>query len=270
MSFRTPFSTVRQTSETDADSNKRNLFMPRTAQLAAILLALATSTALADSTAPANKPTSGLVRGTIASYDGHQLEIRTQPGELASAIVSINSRIFVIEPRTLAQLKSTDFVGVTAVDSANGHLRAEEIHIIPIAGVGEGQYPWDHHPDNVSAGAMGAGSMTNGTVQAAMPSRMGSMTNGTVGTTAPNELTLTFHGSQSRNGRCEGRAASGGCVGTAVVDVTPSTYIAALVPGKADALKPGLAVVAGIRVAPDGKSFVSSATVEKNGVKPEF
>src|SRR5260370_32474746 len=173
--------------------------MPRPAQLAAMLFALAASTALADSNAPADKPASGLVRGTIASYDGHQLEIRTQAGELASGIVSINSRIFVIEPRTLAQLKSTDFVGVTAVDGANGHLRAEEIHIIPIAGVGEGQYPWDHHPDNVSAGAMRAGSMTNGTVQAAMPSRMGSMTNGTVGTTPANKLTLPSPGSPSTN-----------------------------------------------------------------------
>jgi hypothetical protein len=97
------------------------------------------------------------------------------------------------------------------------------------------------------------------------------MTNGTVGTTSPNELTLSFRGSQIVNGRCVGLAAPhGGCVGQAIVDVTPATYIAALVPAKPEDLKTGFAVVASIRVAPDGKSFIASATVEKNGVKPEF
>jgi len=239
------------------------------------VLSLALSCALCtvafgDSQPSAAKPQAGLVRGTIASFDGKQISIKTSAGDVISAAVSANSRFLAVESRTFGQLKPTDFVGVTAVDGANGHLRAEEVHIIPLAGVGEGHYPWDHHPDNASSGPVRAGSMTNGTVQMAGASRAGSMTNGTVGTAAANQLTLTFRGSQVVDGKCVGRAAPTGCMGTAIVDVTPATYIAALVAAKVEDVKPGLAAVAGIGTTPDGKSLLLSLTVEKNGVKPEF
>jgi hypothetical protein len=226
--------------------------------------------AAADSLPPAAKPQARLVRGTITTFDGKQISIKTSTGEDVSAAISPNSRFLAVESRTFAQIKPTDFIGVTAVDGTNGHLRAEEIHIIPAVGVGEGQYPWDHHPDNAT-GSMRAGSMTNGTVQMAGAKQAGSMTNGTVGTAGANELTMTFRGSEVVNGHCVGHAApTGGCTGTAIVDVTPSTYIAALVPAKPEDVKAGLAAVAGIGPGPDSKLFLGSVTVEKNGVKPQF
>jgi hypothetical protein len=245
-----------------------------------IVLALAVSSALstgavADSSSPpppmTAKPQTGLVRGTIMSFDGKQLSIRTASGETINATVSPSSRFLAVESRTFAQLKPTDFIGVTAVDGSNGHLRAEEIHIIPLTGVGEGHYPWDHHPDNASTGSVRAGSMTNGTVETAGATKAGSMTNGMVSTAGANELTMTFRGSQMVDGKCVGHAAPpGGCKGTAIVDVTPATYIAALVPAKPEDVKPGLQAVAGVATTPDGKSLLGSVTVEKNGVKPEF
>jgi hypothetical protein len=246
--------------------------MRREFLIGAVILGAFISPALAQTPAAAPKPVPSLARGTIVSFDGHQLRINASSGPQISGEVSAGTRYFSVETRTLSQLKATDFIGVTAVDGTNGHLRAEEIHIIPIAGVGEGQYPWDHHPDNVAQGGVRAGSMTNGTIQAAAASSTGSMTNGTVGSTKRDELTMTFHGSTLENGRCVGHAAPGGngCVGTAIVDITASTYIAALVPAKAEDLKPGLAVVVGLGTFPDGHSVVGSATVEKNGVKPEF
>ena len=74
------------------------------------------------------------------------------------------------------------------------------------------------------------------------------------------------------NGHCEGRAAAGqtGCTGTAIVDITPTTFIAAIVPATKADIKPGLAVVAGVATDDAGHTFLGSATVEKNGVKPEF
>ena len=226
--------------------------------------------AFAESPPPAAKPQAGLVRGTVASFDGKEISIKTPAGDVISATVSPNSRFLAVESRTFGQLKSTDFVGVTAVDGANGHLRAEEVHVIPLAGVGEGHYPWDHHPDNATSGPVRAGSMTNGTVLTAGAARAGSMTNGTVGAAAGNELTLTYRGSQVVDGKCVGRATPTGCTGSAIVDVTPATYIAALVPAKAEDVKPGLAAVAGIGTMPDGKATLLTVTVEKNGVKPEF
>ena len=238
-----------------------------------VVLSLASFASFADAVPPTTvKPPAGLVRGTIVGFDGLQLTVKTLSGETVIGMVSDKSRLFAVEARTLGQLKPTDFVGVTAVDGTNGHLKAEEIHVIPIAGVGEGQYPWDHHPDNATVATMRAGSMTNGTIEAAGGARAGSMTNGTIGNAAANRLTLSFHGSQIVDGKCVGHAAPGGagCTGTAVVDVTPATYIAALVPAKREDLKPGLAVVVGIGTTPDGKSFVGSATVERNGLRPEF
>jgi hypothetical protein len=246
--------------------------MHRTVCISLLALAFLAEASFAESVPASPKPSPGLLRGTIAGFDGHQLTIKTPSGDTVSGMVSEKSRLCAVEARTFAQLKSTDFVGVTAVEGRRGHLRAEEIHVIPIAGVGEGQYPWDHHPDNAPVAGSSTGSMTNGTVETTGAARTGSMTNGTIGEAGGSHLTLSFHGSQVVDGKCVGHAAPGGsgCTGKAVVDVTSSTYIAALVLATPEDLKPGLAVVAGIGTTPDGRTFVGSATVEKNGVKPQF
>ncbi len=214
-------------------------------------------------------PGSGLVRGTVASFDGKTLSITTKGGAETGAFTP-KTAIFTVVPLKFDQLKSTDFIGVTAVDGNNGHLDAEEIHVIPIVGVGEGQYPWDHHPDTAT-GPVRAGSMTNGMV-APMPMRAGSMTNGMAMPGANMELTVTFHGSQVVNGKCVGLApkdGKGACAGSSIVDVKPDTPIVALVPGKPDDIKPGLAAVGGMGVV-NGANVFGSITVEKNGVKPQF
>jgi len=226
--------------------------------------------ALSAAALAAPPPTMSLFRGTIESFDGKVLKVKTESGEVSGAFIP-QTRVSAVESRTLAQLKPTDFVGITAVDGPNGHLVAEEIHIIPIAGIGEGQYPWDHHPDG-SGGPQRAGSMTNGTIMP-MAQRAGSMTNGTIQSGNASELTVTFHGSEMVNGKCVGHAppaGAPGCVGTATVDVTPKTYIQAIVAATPADIKPGLAAVGSTRTAPDGSVVIGSVTVEKDGVKPEF
>lgn len=258
--------------------------VPFAAAMLAAVFTSAASAADAPTTAPAPKPPSfAIVRGTIQSFDGKTLSIKTTTTTV-TAPVGPNMRYAAVEARTFEQLKSTDFVGITSVDGPNGRLIAEEIHILPGV-MGEGQYPWDHHPEATSQATVRAGSMTNGTVQPAKSSeggmRMSSMTNGTVqpvmssaGGPLNHQLTVSFHGSQVVNGKCIGRAlpaAATGCVGTATVEVTPKTFIQAVVPAKADDVKPGLAVVAFGLAAPDGSvTAFGSATVEKNGVKPEM
>jgi hypothetical protein len=221
--------------------------------------------------APVLKPS--LVRGTVEAITATALTIKTDAGATIVAIISPKSRFAVVESRTFNQLKPTDFVGITSVPGTNGHVHAEEIHILPVVGMGEGQYPWDHHPS--AAGPVTAGSMTNGSVAVAKQAPMmgGSMTNGTVMPGMSNgELTVTYHGAEMVDGKCTGRAKPGvaGCTGTAIADVTSSTFIQAIVPGKMDDVKPGLAVVAGVGTDDAGHVFLGSATVEKNGVKPAF
>ena len=235
----------------------------------AVVLTSAASAADAPPATPA--PSIAIVRGTVVTFDGKTLSIKSTAGVTVTAPVGPNMRYAAVEARTFEQLKSTDFVGITSIEGPNGHLLAEEIHVLPIK-VGEGQYPWDHRPEAGSQGPMRAGSMTNGTVQP-IAMRTSSMTNGTVAAGGSHQLTVTFHGAQVVNGKCSGHAppAGTGCVGTAIVDVTPKTFIQAVVPATAGDVKPGLAVVAFGLSAPDGSvTAFGSATVEKNGVKPEM
>jgi hypothetical protein len=237
---------------------------------AALSFAFVTAAFAADAPPPAKAPTIALVRGTIESFDGKVLKIKTSAGAEVAGVQPPQPRVSAVESRTLEQLKPTDFVGITAVDGPNGHLVAEEIHIIPVAGLGEGQYPWDHHPDN-SGGATRAGSMTNGTVQAPSATRAGSMTNGTVTSDDKHQLKVTFRGAEMVNGKCVGHAPpTGGCTGTATVDVTGKTYIQAIVPATVADIKAGLAVAATSATTADGAVVFVSVVVEKNGVKPEF
>ena len=242
----------------------------------AALMSVSSAVAFAADAPPAVAPMlkPSLVRGTVDSISAATLTIKTDAGATIVATITPRSRFGVVEARTFNQLKPTDFVGITSVPGTNGHLHAEEVHIIPVVGMGEGQYPWDHHPSAAGSGPVTAGSMTNGSVSLAKQAPMmgGSMTNGTVTTGANGELTVTYHGAEMVDGKCTGRAVPGkpGCTGTAIADVTPSTFIQAILPGKMDDVKPGLAVVAGVGTDDAGHVFLGSATVEKNGVKPAF
>lgn len=245
--------------------------------LTATLFLLSSSVAIAANAPPA--PKTALVRGTIQALDAKSMTIRTDAGTDFTATVTIGTRFATVEKRSLSQIKPTDFVGITSVPGKNGHLDAQEIHVIPLAGLGEGQYPWEHHPSGAKTSGMG--SMTNGTVMApngnAMmaakaPAPTGSMTSGTVMTGGGGQLNITYHGAAMVNGKCAGLAVPGkpGCTGTSVVDVAAGTPIVAIVPYRHDMVKPGVYVVAQVLTDAAGKSSVASATVEKGGVKPEF
>jgi hypothetical protein len=236
--------------------------------IASATLVLAAGTAIAADAPPAPPPAPPmLVRGTIAAIDAKSVTITKDDGTTITGAIAPTTRFAAVEPRRLDQIKATDFVGITSVPGPNDTLTAEEIHILPVH-VGEGSYPWDHHP----GGGAKAGSMTNGTVaMAAGPVKAGSMTNGTVTTSSAGTLKVAYHGSATVNGKCVGLAAMGGanaCTGVADVAVTPTTVIVAIVPAKATDAKSGLAVFASMANGPDGKPVVASMVLEKNGIKP--
>src|ERR1700761_6695731 len=159
----------------------------------AVLLMLSSSLAFAADAPPSAMKTT-LVRGTIQSLDAKTMTITTDAGSFP-ANVTLATRFAAVEKRSFSQIKPTDFVGITSVPGKNGHLSAEEIHVIPLKGLGEGQYPWAHHPSTATTSTGGMGSMTNGSVTAPKaPTMTGSMTNGTVTTGANEELNVTYHG----------------------------------------------------------------------------
>jgi hypothetical protein len=214
-----------------------------------------------------------LIRGTIASIDAKSVTITKADGTTVTGTLAPTTNFSAVEPRRLDQIKPTDFVGITSVPASNGDLMAEEIHIIPLKGLGEGSYPWDHHPEGAKPNAMG--SMTNATVATvhSASTMAGSMTNATVTGAASNQLQVTYHGSAMVNGKCVGLAALAKdkpCTGLAMVDVTPSTAIVAIVPAKSTDAKAGLAVFANMMKDKDGNPVVGGLVMEKNGIKPEF
>jgi hypothetical protein len=219
--------------------------------------------------APPPMPVPMLVRGTIASIDAKTITITKPDGTTATAALAPTTFYAAVEPRRLDQIKATDFVGITSVPGPGDTLKAEEIHILPIH-VGEGSYPWDHHPGGEKApGSTTMGSMTNGTVavvHSGAPTVAGSMTNGTVTGASGFALKVTYRGAEMVGGKCTGHAPmtpTGGCTGVASVAVTPSTAIVAIVPAKPADAKAGLAVFANVV-----NGVAGSLVLEKNGIKP--
>lgn len=235
----------------------------RALTISAAFVALATAALAADAPPPAPPM---LVRGTITAIDAKTITIKKADGSTITGTLSPAMFYAAVEPRRFDQIKATDFVGITSSPGSNDTLLAEEIHILPVH-VGEGSYPWDHHPD----GSKAAGAMTNGTVAMTGPAKAGSMTNGTITTTGGMSLKVTYHGSAMVNGKCVGLAAMGGanpCTGVASVAVTPKTQIVAIVPAMPTDAKAGLAVFANATAGADGKPVFGSLVLEKNGIKP--
>ena len=235
-----------------------------------LLLATAAAALLATQSlaADAPPPTPPLpARGTVESFDGKTLTVKTNEGAQVAGAVTDKTRILYVVAHKVSDLTAKDFVGITSVPGRNGHLKAEEIHILPMV-VGEGQYPWDFHPGGHDA--MRASSMTNGMVSpTAAPSD--TMTNGMVTPGSATEITVTYHGSEMVGGKCEGHAPTDlktACTGTNIVDVDADTPVVSVVPGKADDIKPGLATIA--RLSMSDPTTFGSVIMEHDGVKPPF
>jgi hypothetical protein len=221
----------------------------------------------------ADAPPPVVMRGRIGSIDAKSISIVKADGTTVTASLAPNASFSTVEPRGFEQIKATDFVGITTVPGPNDTLKAEEIHIIPLKGLNEGSYPWDHHPDGIKPAP--ASSITNGTVAVVHdePPATYTMTNASVTASSGMQLTVTYQGSAMVGGKCAGRAAKGGgkpCTGVATVEVSPSTPIVAIVPAKPTDAKIGLTIFATAAKGPEGKLVAFSLVVEKNGVKPLF
>ena len=138
-----------------SSSHRRSLTLQ---QILLGVLAAALAAAASAQPQPAAMRRTPPVNGTIEALSGRMLTINTtEHGEVA---VQLPGQVRIVEqrPASLAEVKPGEFIGTTAVQGADGKLRATEIHIFPesMRGVGEGHYP------------MGAPAttMTNGNVEA--------------------------------------------------------------------------------------------------------
>ncbi|UWM84097.1 hypothetical protein [Rhizobium sp. SRDI969] len=176
------------------------------------------------------KPEQIHVRGSIVSYSGSALKVRTREGETVDVTLADGWKLASVANAAVTDIKPGDFVGIASLPSAGGGDGAIEVLIFPPAmkGAGEGSYGWDLKPNS---------SMTNATVADAVK--------GVDGRT----VTVSYHGQEKK---------------IAIPDGTPVVTIA---PATKDDLVPGAVVFIPAEKAASGP-LAHQVLVGKNGVVP--
>jgi len=196
-------------------------------------IAFAAAFALSVAPALAQNPRIATARATIKtiSADGAALSVRTRAGEDRTVHLTPKTRVILVVPASLADVKAGDFIGVAALPGEGGELKAMEVHIFPesMRGTGEGYRPFDLAPKS---------SMTNGNISARVDA-----------TTGP-KLTVTYKGGEQ----------------TIVVD--PKTPTVALEPASRTELKPGAHIIARGPKQADGSIDAAFVLVGKDGLVP--
>ncbi len=97
------------------------------------------------------------VRGSLEAVADQALTVKTREGETLDLALKDDSRVLVVRPASLDQIKTGDYVGLTSID-AGGKRVAIEAHIFAdeLRGSSEGHGPWDLIKD--------PNTMTNATV----------------------------------------------------------------------------------------------------------
>ena len=171
------------------------------------------------------------IRGTVDKLDGQALTVKTREGPQVTVTLPPNVTVHYLVKKSLADVKSGDFVATTSVKGTDGKNHSVELRIFPDAmrGLGEGQYAWDLMPDSL---------MTNATVT------------GVAGAPQGQTLKVSYKGAESE------------------IVVGPDTPVFGYGTGDASLLKPGAAVFVVALKKPDGTLTASRVTAEKDGVKP--
>jgi hypothetical protein len=202
--------------------------------LPAFVLGLTTLASTALPAAPVHaedqKPEQIHVRGSIVSYSGSALKVKTREGETVDVTLADGWKLASVANAAVTDIKPGDFVGIASLPSADGGDGALEVLIFPPAmkGAGEGSYGWDLKPNS---------SMTNATVADAVK--------GVDGRT----VTVSYHGKEKK---------------IAIPDGTPVVTIA---PASNDDLVPGAVVFIPAEKAASGP-LAHQVLVGKNGVVP--
>jgi hypothetical protein len=92
----------------------------------------------------ADEATPYRVRGTLDAVEGDRLTVATREGETRDVALQDDTRIMVVKPAGLDDIKKGDYVGLTSIDSGgkriaiSAHIFAEDLR-----GTAEGHVPWD-------------------------------------------------------------------------------------------------------------------------------
>lgn len=97
------------------------------------------------------------VSGSVESFDGHVLAIKSAKLGEVKVNLTDNVAVFGVSKATIADVKPGVFIGVGAMPQADGSQRAIQVTVFAEVqrGLGEGFRPWDARPNST---------MTNGAV----------------------------------------------------------------------------------------------------------
>jgi hypothetical protein len=196
--------------------------------LAAAMIGLLVMPAFAQAP-PAGTPTR--IRGMVDKLDGKNLAVKSRDGQVLTIALADNVAVVTLVKKTVADIKTGDYIASTGVKGTDGKLHAIEVRIFPEAGrgTGEGQFPWDLKPDSI---------MTNATVGKVDQAPQGPV------------LHVTYKGQESE------------------FTVGPDVPVLANGPGDVSLLKPGIAVFVIALKHEDGKLTSARLYAEKDGIKP--
>lgn len=140
------------------------------ASLAASVL-LAVPVIASAQNAPPGAPPAVAVNGTVESWDGKTLTLKTAAGNVSFGVPA-DAPVMTRKPGKLGDIAPNTFLGTTTVPR-DGRLEAIEVHVFPesMRGAGEGHYPWQGEPGSM---------MTNGNVTAVTNGSVASIAEGGV------------------------------------------------------------------------------------------
>lgn len=170
------------------------------------------------------------VRGSIISYGGSTLTVKTREGETVDVALADDWKVSSVANANVTDIKPGDFVGIASLPKEGGGDGALEVLIFPPAlkGAGEGSYGWDLKPNS---------SMTNATVADAVK--------GVDGRT----VTVSYHGKEKK------------------ISIPDGTPVVTFAPATKDDLVPGAVVFVPAEKAATGL-IAHQLLVGKNGVVP--
>lgn len=173
------------------------------------------------------------VSGTVESFDGQVLAIKSEKlGEIKINLTG-NAAVFAVSKATLADVKPNAFIGVGAMPQPDGTQRAVQVTVFAEVqrGLGEGHRPWDARPNST---------MTNGAVAE------------TVGGVDGPVLTVKYKDGEKK------------------VIIPPDATILAYAVSDKSELKPGVgvAVLRAVKK-PDGSLEADRVNVGRGGVMPQ-
>jgi hypothetical protein len=171
------------------------------------------------------------VRGTIESFDGNVLDVKSRDGSNVKIKLADGARVTGLSRMKIEDVKQGSYIGVAGMPEVDGSQKAISVVIFPESarGLGDGFRPYDLQPKST---------MTNAAVSDMVEANDGKT------------LTVKYKDGEKK------------------IVLTPQTQFSTFSPGSRDELKPGTKVIVTATKADDG-SFESKAMIYgRDGLQP--